>query len=88
MYRKVSSSNAYLAVVAIDFGTAYSGYAFSTTDMYKASSLKIYVKNWKGQREYKTSTSVLLDPHKQPLKFGLDAQDEYAKIRVGKDLDS
>lgn len=88
LYRKVSSSNAYLAVVAIDFGTAYSGYAFSTTDMYKASPLRIAVKNWKGQREYKTSTSVLLDAHKKLIKFGSDAQDEYARIRAGRDLDS
>jgi len=87
LYRKCSSSNAYLAVVAIDFGTAYSGYAFSTTDMYKASSLRINVKKWKGEREYKTSTSVLLDEHKNLLKFGSEAQDEYARIRTGTSSD-
>jgi len=56
--------------------------------MYKASSITINVKKWGGVREYKSSTSVLLDEHKTLLKFGSDAQDEYAKIRAGTGLNS
>ena len=64
----------YPFVAAIDFGTVYSGYAFSTiTDQNKISMNK----NWSGGsfESYKTPTSVLFGPTGFK-EFGYEAEKE------------
>ena len=66
-----------LVVIAIDFGTAFSGYAFAFNDEKK----QIYMnKNWgarQGFQSYKTSTCVLLDENGDFKSFGYDAESEF-----------
>lgn len=72
----------YSLVVAIDFGTTFSGYAFS----FKTSQTDIKMnKNWGsslGFSSYKTATCALLGPDRKLIKFGFDAQKEYASMTV------
>jgi len=68
-----------LVSAAIDFGTTYSGYAFSWRDMPE----KIYMnKGWVADQliSFKTSTCVLLDPQKQFDSFGYDAENKYVEL--------
>lgn len=64
-----------LFVAAIDFGTTYSGYAFST----KSQPNSIYTCDWKKSSllSYKAPTSVLLNHNKEFLAFGYDAESRY-----------
>ncbi|CAG2213173.1 unnamed protein product [Mytilus edulis] len=64
-----------LFVVAIDFGTTYSGYAFST----KSQPNSIYTCDWRRSSllSYKAPTSVLLNHKKEFLAFGYDAETKY-----------
>lgn len=75
------SINDYLAVVAIDFGTANSGFAFSTKDRYKECPLNISLMKIKKSTDPKTSTSILLDETTRFVEFGKKAQDRYAQIQ-------
>lgn len=45
----VSSLDGKLLVAAIDFGTAYSGYAYSFRNDYKLDPLKITTNHWTGE---------------------------------------
>lgn len=67
-----------LLVAAIDFGTAYSGYAFS----FKSEPMKIQTNASWSQRliSLKTSTSVLVDPYQKFDSFGYDAESKYAEL--------
>lgn len=65
-----------LMVIAIDFGTTYSGYAFSL----KQDPLKISENTgWigGGLMSHKTPTSLLLKPDRTLDKFGYEAEDKY-----------
>ncbi|XP_063405712.1 uncharacterized protein LOC134689676 [Mytilus trossulus] len=75
-----------LCVVAIDIGTTYSGYAFSS----KHKSDCIYTCEWyhKEVRSMKTPTSVLLDKDKQFVAFGHEAEDTYLWSVEADDSDS
>lgn len=70
----------YVLVAAFDFGTTYSGYAFSL----KSSPDDIRMnKNWGsslGCALYKTSTSVLVNPDGNFDSFGFEAQRKYAEM--------
>ncbi|KAL3878389.1 hypothetical protein ACJMK2_030745 [Sinanodonta woodiana] len=68
-----------LLVVAIDFGTSYSGYAFSCTAEYITHPLKIFAKRWPGGYT-KTPTSLLLDHNQEYVAFGSDAETKYAEL--------
>ena len=75
----------YALIAAIDFGTTYSGYAFSTISNFKHDPTKIYANQaWNaGGRQLlslKTLTCLLLDGRKQLLSFGYDAENEYAEL--------
>ncbi|XP_076084466.1 heat shock 70 kDa protein 12A-like [Mytilus galloprovincialis] len=75
----------HLLVAAIDFGTTYSGYAFSTKDAFKTDPLKIYANQaWNaGGRQLlslKTPTCILLNPDKQFDSFGYEAENKYADL--------
>ncbi|XP_052788704.1 heat shock 70 kDa protein 12A-like [Mya arenaria] len=69
-------------VVAIDFGTTYSGYAFS----FCVDPLQIQTKRWMagiaGLMSTKTPTSILLNPKGEFDAFGYDAERKYASLAV------
>ena len=70
----------YLLVVAIDFGTTYSGYSFS----FKSQPNDIRMnKSWGaslGFQSYKTPTSVLVNPKGEFEAFGFEAEQQYANL--------
>ncbi|XP_028648869.2 heat shock 70 kDa protein 12A-like [Erpetoichthys calabaricus] len=68
-----------LLVVAVDFGTAYSGYCFSV----KGKQENIRSVFWGmeyGFRLPKTPTCILFDENKKFMKFGFDAVMTYTKM--------
>ena len=67
-----------LLAAAIDFGTAFSGYAFS----FKSDPMKIQTNASWSQRlvSLKTPTSVLVNPDEQFDSFGYDAESKYAEL--------
>jgi len=72
-------AESFLVSAAIDFGTTYSGYAFSWRDMPE----KIYMnKGWVADQliSFKTSTCVLLDPQIQFDSFGYEAENKYVEL--------
>lgn len=73
----------YQLVAAIDFGSTFSGYAFSTKFDYKVDPLKIVDKTWNtggALLSNKTSTCILFQPDEQECWFGFDAEDKYADL--------
>ena len=69
-----------LLVVAIDFGTTYSGYAFQWRHEYDVDKMKISTNNWTGSTALvskKTPSIVLLDKDKKFAAFGYEAEDKY-----------
>ncbi|KAL4230003.1 hypothetical protein ACF0H5_010391 [Mactra antiquata] len=75
-----------LVVAAIDFGTTFSGYAFSFRHDYDLDALKIQTNQaWhcsSGQSmvSMKTPTTVLLNPDKTFNAFGFEAEDKYFEL--------
>ena len=72
-------------VAALDFGTTYSGYAFSTISDFKRDPLKIHMNPaWNpGRRQLlspKTPTCILLDGRQQFVSFGYDAENAYTDL--------
>jgi hypothetical protein len=67
-----------LFVVAIDFGTTYSGYAFSNIH----HKDEIFTHNWiEGiSQAPKTPTSILFTPWKSFQSFGYEAEEKYAAL--------
>ncbi|XP_053389874.1 heat shock 70 kDa protein 12B-like [Mercenaria mercenaria] len=75
------STSSHLLVVAFDFGTTYSGYAFS----FRNEPLKVQTnQNWIAGSEklvsLKTPTCVLLSPNKQFDSFGYEAENKYSEL--------
>lgn len=90
---KMASNSSYLFVAAIDFGTTYSGYAFSSKDDYNnGNKLKIYSNTWNaGERSLiasKTPTVLLLDKNQNFKAFGFDAENMYTTMCAPDDSDS
>ena len=76
-----------MAVIAIDFGTTYSGYAFSHQSQFQKDPTNIYVYTHQipgtgGTISSKTPTSLLLKPNKEFYKFGYDAEDMYDQLAL------
>jgi len=74
-----------LMVAAIDFGTTYSGYAFSTRHDFSINKLDIKANQaWNaGSKQLlslKTPTCILLKRNKEFVSFGYEAENEYAGI--------
>lgn len=71
-------------VAAIDFGTSSSGYAFSFRHDYTKDPLDInLIKGWMGNCyifSEKPPTCVLLNPQKEFLSFGYEAEQKYANL--------
>ncbi|VDI78358.1 Hypothetical predicted protein [Mytilus galloprovincialis] len=88
---QTSPQNNYLFVAAIDFGTSYSGYAWSSKNDYKNylegkdAEPKIYTNQpWnsggKGFFSEKNPTCLLLDADRKLVAFGYDAENKYAAL--------
>ncbi|XP_013395232.1 heat shock 70 kDa protein 12A [Lingula anatina] len=69
--------NPFCMVAAIDFGTTFSGYAYSFT----SNESDIYINaNWGasvGQQLYRTPTTVLISPDQSEAYFGFEAQQKF-----------
>ncbi|KAK3577061.1 hypothetical protein CHS0354_003148 [Potamilus streckersoni] len=77
------ASKTSLIVAAIDFGTTYSGWAFSFKNEYYADPTKVSCKQWNGDRivSPKAPTAVLIKPDRKTLdSFGYDAETKYADL--------
>lgn len=71
-------------IIAIDFGTAYSGYAFSVTT--REAGSEPYLKTWGeeiGVETPKAPTCILFDEYEQFLSFGYEAKLAYLRARGG-----
>uniref|UniRef100_A0A4W6BRX3 Heat shock protein family A (Hsp70) member 12A.2 n=1 Tax=Lates calcarifer TaxID=8187 RepID=A0A4W6BRX3_LATCA len=69
-------------IIAIDFGTTYSGYSFSLTP--RGKDIDPYLKCWGkeiGKETPKTPTCILFDEHGEFMKFGYEAQMAYVEMR-------
>lgn len=69
-------------IIAIDFGTAYSGYAYTVAS--KEKQIDPFLKKWGKEHGYdtpKTPTCILLNEHGEFLKFGYDAKTTYMNLR-------
>lgn len=68
-----------LLVAAFDFGTTYSGYAFSfRNDPLKVQTNTAWVAGSERLMSLKTSTCLLLNPQGQFDSFGFEAENKYA----------
>ena len=74
-------------VVAIDFGTSSSGFAFSFN--HKDGSEEIYMnRTWgreQGYSTFKTPTCLLLNQQREFKKFGYEAAEKYAELEDAED---
>ncbi|OWF39272.1 heat shock 70 kDa protein 12A-like [Mizuhopecten yessoensis] len=74
----------HLFVAAIDFGTTYSGYAFSAKDDFRKEPLKINANVWNaGARSlmsHKAPTALLLNPDKTFNSFGYEAENNFSQL--------
>ncbi|KAL3858584.1 hypothetical protein ACJMK2_008856 [Sinanodonta woodiana] len=80
----------HVLVVAIDFGTAYSGYAFQFKHEFDKDPTKISAPQaWNGGKanlmSYKTPTCLLLDKDQKIHSFGFEAEDKYADLCMDKE---
>lgn len=82
-YKESTSSE--LVVAAIDFGTTYSGYAFS----FKSDWSTVFANTWKGDNltSVKAPTALLLNPDKTFNSFGYEAEKRYTNIATGGDCE-
>lgn len=79
-----SGKQDYLLVAAIDFGTTYSGFAYSTRNDFQRDPTKAYLKQWPDPTSpmmlNKTSTCILFNKEKQFSKFGFEAEAKYLDL--------
>ena len=75
-----------MLVAAIDFGTTFSGYAFSLRHEFNADPLKANANQWtvgcRSSISLKTLTCVLFSPDKKFDSFGYEAEDKYANLAL------
>ncbi|XP_060563863.1 heat shock 70 kDa protein 12A-like [Ruditapes philippinarum] len=78
--RLEQSRSNHLVVAAIDFGTTYTGFAYS----FKSDSTKIVTSRWTGENvrtaTEKAPTCVLLSPDKRFVAFGYEAEEKYKEL--------
>lgn len=77
--KSISNFRPFVAVAAIDFGTTYSGCAFSTVQDFRTNPLRIETipLDDRNVLSYKTPTVLLLTPEKKFHSFGTKAEDHY-----------
>ncbi|XP_054908989.1 uncharacterized protein LOC129374545 [Poeciliopsis prolifica] len=69
-------------IIAIDFGSGFSGYAFNVKPREEGGETQI--KRWSnglGLDTPKTPTCILFDEHKEFMKFGYEAKTEFNNMR-------
>lgn len=81
-----------VVVVALDFGTTYSGYAFSSVKDYKTSKLNITINQpWNSGENrlasFKTPTSLLLKRNGDFVSYGYKAETAYENKLLDKTAD-
>ena len=72
-----------IMVAAIDFGTTFSGWAYSFKYEFESDPCNIHAKNWNNGTNIssKTPTTVLIEPDgKTFVAFGYEAEDKYASL--------
>ena len=77
------TSDNYGMVAAVDFGTTFSGYAFSFKNKPKDIRMN---KNWgqaQGCDSYKTPTCVLVNGANEFEAFGYEAENKYVLLLTG-----
>ena len=81
------ASSGTLLVAAIDFGTTYSGYAFSTKHDYNRDPTTVSAHTWSGGQllSLKTPTCVLFTPDRTFDSFGFEAEDKYMDLSMDKE---
>ncbi|KAL4220205.1 Heat shock 70 kDa protein 12A [Mactra antiquata] len=71
-------------VCGLDFGTTYSGWAYSFKDDYDKDPTQGYVKQWRsgtGMCTEKTPTSILIKPDGKTIEaFGYEAEDKFSNL--------
>lgn len=72
----------YLFVIALDFGTTYSGYAFSSRSDFEDNPLKIqnnqeWIASGTSLLSLKTPTSLLIQKDGNFVAFGYEAEDKF-----------
>jgi hypothetical protein len=69
-------------VAAIDFGTAYSGYAFASKPDFASDPPKYSTSCWQGSKllSLKAPTAVLLDENKELVSFGYEAENQFSDL--------
>ena len=71
----------FIIVAAIDFGTTYSGYAYSLkNDPAKISINQGWIAGSDTLISHKTPTCVLVNPQKQFDSFGYDAENKFLDL--------
>ena len=71
-------SSSKLVSIAIDFGTTYSGYAFSFR--HDKTNIQTFLWKTRNYESVKTPTCILFDSMKRFHSFGLEAEDAYAEL--------
>lgn len=79
-----------LLVAAIDFGTTYSGYAFSTREQYQKDLADISTnQKWDAGSmsliSMKAPTAVLFDQNRKFHSFGFEAENKYSELALDRD---
>ncbi|WAR14121.1 HS12A-like protein [Mya arenaria] len=69
-----------IVVAAIDFGTTFSGYAYSWREEYLQDPLKIYANRWEGETLLQAPTVVLFNSDETESYFGFEAENKYAEL--------
>lgn len=79
MFRK---DHHYLYVAAIDIGTTYSGFAFSSHKDFMKDPLKVYSPIWNSGHNIsqKTATFILYDADDNFHSFGYEAENTYLEL--------
>ncbi|XP_062578711.1 heat shock 70 kDa protein 12A-like [Saccostrea cucullata] len=72
-------------VAALDFGTTYSGIAWSFVAEFEKYPLRINSLQWSSmvgpsQATYKTPTALLLKSNKEMMAFGYEAEEQYSEL--------
>ncbi|XP_062582494.1 heat shock 70 kDa protein 12A-like [Saccostrea cucullata] len=83
MAQERKSSSSRTLVAAFDFGTTYSGYAYS----FKSDWAKVHMNKWEGGQlsSFKAPTALLLNPDKSFNSFGFEAEKTYSEIATDGD---
>lgn len=85
--RKMTDKKDQPVVAAIDFGIAFSGYAFSFKHDYERDPLSTSIRfngivGCGGHFTLKVPTCVLLNPHQEFVAFGYEAEDIYSDLAL------